>query len=73
MPDAAEATCVFCAIIRGDTAAVAVLETEHLLAFLIEIGVRCVSARGNAGQNSLPFVRWLKDAIHILQRAREAR
>ena len=34
MPDAAEAACVFCAIIRGDTPAVAVLETEHLLAFL---------------------------------------
>ena len=34
MPDAAEATCMFCAIIRGDTPAVRVLETEHLLAFL---------------------------------------
>jgi histidine triad (HIT) family protein len=34
MPDATEATCVFCAIIRGDTLAVKVLETEHLLAFL---------------------------------------
>ena len=34
MPDAAEATCVFCAIIRGDTPAVKVLETERLLAFL---------------------------------------
>src|SRR3974377_2357037 len=34
MPDAAEAACVFCAIIRGDTPAVRILETEHLLAFL---------------------------------------
>ena len=34
MPDAAEASCVFCAIIRGDTPAVRILETEHLLAFL---------------------------------------
>jgi histidine triad (HIT) family protein len=28
------ATCVFCAIIRGETAAVTITETEHLLAFL---------------------------------------
>ncbi len=34
MPDAAEATCVFCKIIRGEIPAVRVLETEHLLAFL---------------------------------------
>src|SRR3974377_2168646 len=34
MPDAAEAACVFCAIIRGDTPAIRILETEHLLAFL---------------------------------------
>jgi len=34
MPDAAEASCVFCAIIRGDIPAVRILETEHLLAFL---------------------------------------
>ncbi len=34
MPDAAEAKCVFCAIIRGDTPAAKVLETERLLAFL---------------------------------------
>ena len=34
MPDAAEASCVFCAIIRGDIPAVKILETEHLLAFL---------------------------------------
>jgi len=34
MPDAAEATCAFCAIIRGETPAVRILETEHLLAFL---------------------------------------
>jgi histidine triad (HIT) family protein len=34
MPDADEAKCAFCAIIRGDTAAVTILETEHLLAFL---------------------------------------
>jgi histidine triad (HIT) family protein len=34
MPDAAEAACAFCAIIRGETAAVKVLETERLLAFL---------------------------------------
>ena len=34
MPDAAEASCMFCAIIRGDTPAVRILETEHLLAFL---------------------------------------
>src|ERR1700748_2792957 len=32
--DAPEATCVFCAIIRGETQATMVLETEHLLAFL---------------------------------------
>jgi histidine triad (HIT) family protein len=34
MPDAAEAKCTFCAIIRGETAAVKILETGHLLAFL---------------------------------------
>jgi histidine triad (HIT) family protein len=34
MPDGAEANCAFCAIIRGETAAVKILETEHLLAFL---------------------------------------
>jgi histidine triad (HIT) family protein len=34
MPDAAEATCAFCAIIRGDTPAVKILETGYLLAFL---------------------------------------
>ena len=34
MPDAAEATCAFCAIIRGDTPAAKVLETGYLLAFL---------------------------------------
>jgi len=34
MPDAAEATCAVCAIIRGETPAVRILETEHLLAFL---------------------------------------
>jgi histidine triad (HIT) family protein len=34
MRDAAEATCVFCKIIRGEIPAVRVLETEHLLAFL---------------------------------------
>ena len=34
MPDAAEATCAFCAITRGETPAVRILETEHLLAFL---------------------------------------
>ncbi len=34
MPDAAKAKCAFCAIIRGDTPAVMVLETERLLAFL---------------------------------------
>jgi histidine triad (HIT) family protein len=28
------ANCAFCAIIRGETAAVTILETEHLLAFL---------------------------------------
>jgi histidine triad (HIT) family protein len=28
------ATCVFCAIIRGETPAAVILETEHLLAFL---------------------------------------
>jgi histidine triad (HIT) family protein len=34
MPDAAKATCVFDAIVRGEVPAVKVLETEHLLAFL---------------------------------------
>jgi histidine triad (HIT) family protein len=34
MPDAAKATCVFDAIVRGEAPAVKVLETEHLLAFL---------------------------------------
>ena len=34
MPDAAEATCAFCAIIRGEAPAVKILETERLLAFL---------------------------------------
>jgi histidine triad (HIT) family protein len=34
MPDAAEAACAFCAIIRGDAPAVRILETERLLAFL---------------------------------------
>jgi histidine triad (HIT) family protein len=34
MRDAGEANCAFCAIIRGETAAVKILETEHLLAFL---------------------------------------
>jgi histidine triad (HIT) family protein len=34
MPDADEANCGFCAIIRGDTPAVKILETKHLLAFL---------------------------------------
>ncbi len=34
MPGAAKASCVFCAIIRGDVPAVKVLETERLLAFL---------------------------------------
>ena len=34
MPDAAEAKCSFCAIIRGEARAVIVLETDHLLAFL---------------------------------------
>jgi histidine triad (HIT) family protein len=34
MPDAAEAKCTFCAIIRGETAAVKILQTGHLLAFL---------------------------------------
>jgi histidine triad (HIT) family protein len=34
MPDPAEATCMFCAIIRGDTPAVKICETERLLAFL---------------------------------------
>jgi histidine triad (HIT) family protein len=34
MPDAAKATCVFDAIVRGKAPAVKVLETEHLLAFL---------------------------------------
>jgi histidine triad (HIT) family protein len=34
MPDAAEAKCSFCAIIRGDARAVIVLETDNLLAFL---------------------------------------
>jgi histidine triad (HIT) family protein len=34
MPDAAEANCRFCAIIRGEAAAVKILETERLLAFL---------------------------------------
>jgi histidine triad (HIT) family protein len=36
MPDDADpaARCAFCAIIRGEAAAVTVLETEHLLAFL---------------------------------------
>jgi histidine triad (HIT) family protein len=34
MPDAAEASCVFCAIIRGEVDAVRILETEHFVAFL---------------------------------------
>lgn len=34
MPDAAEAKCSFCAIIRGETDAIKILETERLLAFL---------------------------------------
>jgi histidine triad (HIT) family protein len=34
MRDAGEANCAFCAIIHGETAAVKILETEHLLAFL---------------------------------------
>jgi len=34
MPDAEEAKCGFCAIIRGDATAVKILETERLLAFL---------------------------------------
>jgi histidine triad (HIT) family protein len=34
MPDADEANCGFCAIIRGETPAVKILETEDLLAFL---------------------------------------
>jgi histidine triad (HIT) family protein len=34
MPDAAEANCAFCAIIRGEVEAVRILETERLLAFL---------------------------------------
>ncbi|HLH82440.1 MAG TPA: HIT family protein [Trebonia sp.] len=34
MPDAAEATCAFCAIIRGRAPAVKILETGRLLAFL---------------------------------------
>ena len=34
MPDAAEATCVFCAIVRGETAAVTICDTGRLLAFL---------------------------------------
>jgi histidine triad (HIT) family protein len=34
MPGAAEQTCVFCKIIRGEIPAIRVLETEHLLAFL---------------------------------------
>lgn len=34
MPDEAEAKCAFCAIIRGETVAVKILETERLLAFL---------------------------------------
>jgi histidine triad (HIT) family protein len=34
MPDAAEAKCAFCAVIRGEAAAVKILETERLLAFL---------------------------------------
>jgi histidine triad (HIT) family protein len=34
MPDAAPASCVFCAIVRGENDAVKVLETERLLAFL---------------------------------------
>ena len=32
--DDPEASCVFCAIIRGETQAAVILETEHLLAFL---------------------------------------
>jgi histidine triad (HIT) family protein len=34
MPGAAEAKCVFCAIIRGEADAVRILETERLVAFL---------------------------------------
>jgi len=34
MLDAAEASCAFCKIIRGEADAVRILETEHLLAFL---------------------------------------
>lgn len=34
MPDFANTTCVFCAIIRGDAPAVTVLRTENLIAFL---------------------------------------
>jgi len=34
MPGAAEAKCLFCAIIRGEADAVRILETERLLAFL---------------------------------------
>jgi histidine triad (HIT) family protein len=34
MPDAAEAKCSFCAIIRGEARAVIILETDNLLAFL---------------------------------------
>jgi histidine triad (HIT) family protein len=34
MPGSAEAKCAFCAIIRGEAAAVKILETERLLAFL---------------------------------------
>ena len=34
MPGAAEAKCVFCAIIRGEADGVRILETERLLAFL---------------------------------------
>ncbi len=34
MPGAAEDTCAFCAIIRGEADAVRILETGHLLAFL---------------------------------------
>jgi histidine triad (HIT) family protein len=34
MPDGTDPNCVFCAIIRGEAAAVKILETERLLAFL---------------------------------------